>query len=248
MRGILSGWLALAILVIFCIFAGMYALDRFGWLDISGTFKRITSGNQGVLQCAKPLGSPDFIEVRTTGYFTPYETDFGDSWWGGHKTDDLSNDPLYYCRFTWDGFFEAVQCQGSGITKEGLVCQYSTIDTDKEDSVCLDPSKGEIGSRGETATGTNPTPHRTVAVGSSSNQLTPKNSLIYIVFLKKDPVTRQLVEDTANPWNGCYKVEDTGGGVEKNQLDIYLGAGREAYEMAENEKGDYANVWMVESG
>ncbi len=119
-------------------------------------------------------------EFKITSYFTPLETEY----------------------LSYDGFFDAVKVQGSGIRKDGKLLRY-------------DGSVVEAGAntRGITMTGTNPTAKRTIAVDPDA---IPLNSLVFIDF------------GNGNEFSKVYKAEDTGGGIKGNKIDVYMGTGKES--------------------
>lgn len=157
---------------------------------------------------------------RTTYYMTAKEDDH-DKWFANVTP---------YCPIDeTKGFYEAVKCFGSGIGEgeKGYIYRHADpeIQPEKEISPYLDPAKGEICQNGVSATGTNPTPHRTVATDLS---VVPKNSFVYIDW-----------PDTSSVWEGYYHVEDTGGSFKGGvyRIDIYLGVGLEAAKIPPPEWG-----------
>ena len=192
---------------------GVYEAGDYIYFVVDEDSSPITyTGDGEVISCDKPNRNPDLPRVRTTAYYTPYEGDFS----------------------SWISFYKDVKLQGSGITIRGLICRYYNIKKTKEASGCLDPKNGKVGSRGVTATGSNPTSHRTIATDPG---VIPLHSLIYVEY-----------DNTDNPWNGCYRAEDTGGAIKGNHIDVYVGVGKEELNKAAKEKQDYAKLWIVKRG
>jgi len=117
------------------------------------------------------------------------------------------------------GFYEEVQCEGSGVSKTGKIYSYKTIKPEEEESIPVE----KIG----TATDTKATPHRTIAVAPA---MIPYNSIVNIKF--KDCKNKQCCQ----VWEGNYIAEDTGFRMQEDwkrgipHIDIYVGEGRKAIE------------------
>jgi 3D (Asp-Asp-Asp) domain-containing protein len=115
------------------------------------------------------------------------------------------------CTMNIKGFYEQVRCQGSG-TCDGQTYNYATVSpTDKTQT-------GPI----QTASGTTPTPKRTIAVNDDygTNCYIPYGSKVQLDFGKD------------NPWNGVYIAEDTGKAITGCRIDVYVGSGKEAITQA----------------
>lgn len=155
---------------------------------------------------------------RTTWYLTADENDH-DKW--------FANVTPYCPVDETKGFYEAVQCYGSGIGENGGIYRYYNIQPEKEDSPYLDPEKDDVCSRGLTKTGTNPTRHRTVA---ADFDIIPESSVIYIDW-----------PDASSNLQGYYQVEDTGYGG-PYWVDIYLGVG---LDNARGRPPDYGHIYQI---
>ncbi|MGV8163001.1 MAG: N-acetylmuramoyl-L-alanine amidase [Candidatus Nanoarchaeia archaeon] len=172
-----------------------------------------------------------FNDVVTTKYFSP--SCDGIIW--------ASNayNPKGWCYIPMKdrGFYEQVKCQGSGECN-GRAYHYS--DLSKQGVAQSNPLPEEF-TRGKTASGTDPTPKRTVAAKWSCPGF-KKNSKLYIYW----------GEDSE--WNGYYQVEDVGSAINTcDHLDIYVGAGNDAVNNADfkstskDSKGnDYAKVCVLD--
>ena len=141
-------------------------------------------------------------EFEITTYYTPKESDF--TKWSTSNIPDLDSSKA--CKISNKGFYEEVKCQGSGISKDNKICKYDQITNVRDTSQCK-PLTSKF-SRGITATGTNPTAHRTIAVDPN---VIPYNSTIYIEF------------ENNTEWSGCYIAEDTGSMIKGDHIDIYTG-------------------------
>ena len=77
---------------------------------------------------------------RITHYYTASEDDF--PVWTTTQNPSLGGAAACKIPQSERGFYEEVKCQGSGITKTKLVCQYDKITPDKESAIktCLNPA------------------------------------------------------------------------------------------------------------
>jgi 3D (Asp-Asp-Asp) domain-containing protein len=163
----------------------------------------------------KPAGQPNF-EVTLTAYYTTSVAS-GTIWKTGVPP---VADQRRYCGIpeSQRGVYEEARCQGS-IVYDGRVYSYADVKDTLQQST---PLPMEF-TNGRTAQGTNPMPHRTIAVNydEGSQCYIPPNSNVYIYI------------EPNNPWNGWYIAEDTGDAMKKQcKIDIYAGVGKEALSQA----------------
>jgi 3D (Asp-Asp-Asp) domain-containing protein len=175
---------------------------------------------------------PTYDNVKVTHYYAPSETDFI-QW---HNPDyGIGKDSLYYCEIPENkrGFYEEVKCQGSGVGTDNKIYKYDTIKQTKEESVATDKVL--------TATGTEATPHRTIAVAPG---MIPYGSKVYVKF-----------KDCQNPeccqkWEGEYTAEDTGQAMTDDwkkkvpHIDLYTGVGKASLQEAAC-LPDYAELYVA---
>lgn len=155
---------------------------------------------------------------RASRYYTPHEVMFQEWSTTGRKVS-------HPCRVWPKGFYEAVRCEGQGITTDGLLCSHRNITPRRKDHRCK-PNPRNL--RGHTAKREEPMVGRTIAVDFS---LIPPRSAVRIQFIYKNGGRKGKPCRTAQcrEWNGWYYAVDTGGafnGGEKT-IDIYGGIGVE---------------------
>ena len=166
-----------------------------------------------------------FDAVRVTHYYSASEVDFP-KWSTGAKREDFPNWEI----FSWcvipesqRGFYEEVQCQGSGVSKTGQAYSYSGPGVK---SIQPTPEASTPIPHISTARGTIPVAHKTIAVAPD---MIPYGSKVKIEFIGcRDQVC-------CDAWNGEYLAEDTGIAMTNDwnrgipHIDLYVGEGKQAY-------------------
>ena len=175
---------------------------------------------------------PTFSNMLVTHYNTASEEDFS-TWYSGARP---APDRRHYCAIPIPqrGFYEDVKCEGSGLGTDGKIYRYSTIRPTKSASPGISDPRF---SRGKTATSTNPTAHRTIAVDSRK---IPRGATVYISFDRYASSNQQC----AQQWNGCYVAEDAGSAITGNHIDLYVGVGRRALQESSC-LPSHADIWLT---
>ncbi|MBN2420814.1 peptidoglycan DD-metalloendopeptidase family protein [Candidatus Woesearchaeota archaeon] len=160
-----------------------------------------------------------FKDVKMTAYRVSLESDY-DVWSTGElPTEKGQREGTGFCSISESkrGFYEDVLCQGTGLGINGDYYYYETITHSKETS--------QIGTKKQTASGTDLVAHRTAAV---SFDMIPKGSTIKITY--KDCQDQACCDS----WSGIYVAEDTGGAMIADwkkgipHIDVFAGYGEAA--------------------
>ncbi len=191
-------------------------------VDRKQRIKDIQSGKFTQLKGGKPTGDPTWKDVFITVYYTAYEPDF--SKWTTTNNPDLTGTEA--CKLKGEkGFYEAVRCEGSGITKDGLVCSAGqkfmkdriqpTLKASIANGACRQPKNKD--DRGSTSIAVNRVPG---TVGYIEY-----GSAVYIDFGDGHSETGwYIAEDTGSLFNGKAKI-DIYGGVGKAQFNKLISTG-----------------------
>lgn len=194
----------------------LFDLDKF----IEDVKKELGQEQNQITGAAIQQTTPTYDNVRVTHYYTPSESDF--TQW--HNPDyNTGKDSLYYCKIPENkrGFYEEVQCQGSGISTDNKPYSYITIKPTQQDSTSVNKI--------QTKTGAEPQAHRTIAVDP---RMIPYGSKVTIKF-----------KDCKNPtcctaWEGDYIAEDRGQTMVDDwskgiaHIDLYTGVGKASLQEA----------------
>jgi len=185
-------------------------------LFIKGTAKEDLVVSSGII----------FPNVRVTRYYAPYELDF-QKWSTGVDYKQYPQADIYaWCVVPQKlrGFYEEVQCQGSGVSSTGKIYSYSLGPIQ---SIQPTPEASKPVEKISTKTNTEATPHRTIAV---AEDMIPYGSRVKIEFVGcRD-------QACCDAWNGDYIAEDTGAAMINDwkrgiaHIDLYTGVGRKMFE------------------
>lgn len=119
------------------------------------------------------------------------------------------------CGINNKGFYEAVRCEGSGLSNNFRLYSAGSIKPTQEESTSKKPKKGCLG---YTSDGSWVTTGKTIAVDP---KVIPLGALVRLEFLEKNgnPCKTEACEQ----FNGWYEAEDTGGSIEGKDIDVYIG-------------------------
>lgn len=209
--------------------SGMIGLFLLALFSINNFESPIPAGTTPITGLSAQVGAGEDMVLfnpeksRTTMYYTPIDIDF-EMWYNPAHGTGLES--IEYCG--WNSFYASVRCEGSGIAYfdgQPRVCRYFSILPSKDASkpACyVDPEH----SRGTTASGTNPTPKKTLACPDELDF----GQEIFIDF----------GED--NDWTGCYICEDKGSAIVGNHFDVYVGVSKKA--LSDASLPDWAWVYL----
>ncbi len=189
-----------------------------------------------------PIGQPTFDGAIEIGaYFIPVCKDdqpwYTGAWDEGHDRFATACDVPEGRR----GFYEEVKCHGIG------VCHGKQYGPDIEkveggNAHALDSTH----LTGETACGTNPAPHRTLAVNTQPGTpcFIPYGSLVYLRFPGAD-----AADTVENRWSGWYVAEDTDAALRGTcAAEIFAGDEAEYRSAASSIAGKRPQVWVFPPG
>jgi 3D (Asp-Asp-Asp) domain-containing protein len=219
----------------------------------------IATANAGYLPDGTPYQS-DYPSTKITGYYTAYCQDFtrpnGDLKWCHEPGDCITTveelkqeypgeteciEKSRWCCIPENerGFYEAIQCQGSGVC-DGNLYNYESISTTPKQGIL------ETGERyGYTASGEPARPEKTVAVirpQDDANCGIPYGTRLYIDL------------GPQNQWTGEYTAQDTGSAFREGtrdgqcKIDVFTGSGAEAKQVANEITRDNVDVYILEWG
>lgn len=176
---------------------------------------------------AVPAGQPDFT-VTTTQYYLPVITRDGCTFKPAEAVESKGD-----CRT--EGACVLVE-------KEGGVCKEFILDYTGRTRPRTGPEDtGSVAWSGAKY----PTAGRTIAVNDikGTQCYIPYGQTVYIQILNKDGSS-----DEQNPYNGCYRAEDTGGDFHgKCRIDIFSGVGiQDAKKASVSVDMRKANVWITD--
>ncbi|MDP2750068.1 MAG: 3D domain-containing protein, partial [Nanoarchaeota archaeon] len=166
---------------------------------------------QGTKVAIQPTGDPLYKRGLITKYYTAVEEDFS----------------------SWGAFASSVKMQGSGLTKDRKLCRYTTVA--QGPGSCVDDPKHPAGI---TASGTNPTPHRTIAVDRSY-----KGKTFFLDFMPY--CNSNFNQELCKEWTGCYLGEDVGAAsvIKGDHFDLYTGIGKTELNAVWGQIPDAADIY-----
>lgn len=183
----------------------------------------------------EPTGMPTFDKsITTTAFFIPHcEKD--QPWYTG-AWDKNQGSYSTACQVPEGqrGFYEEIKCEGIGICG-GRQYGPDISKTEGINARLLD----EEHRLGETVCGTQPEPHRTIAVNNIPGTpcYIPYGSFVYIKFSENG--------NSNNPWNGWYVAEHTNLGLQRQcQVDIFIGGKNEYAAAAAWVMNKQSQVWV----
>ncbi|MFC1728415.1 hypothetical protein ACFLZ7_03055 [Nanoarchaeota archaeon] len=178
----------------------------------------------------------EYRGVRVTKYYVPTENEFMDKWYSGEEPNLEQGYGWCTIPESKRGFYEQVQCQGTGVGEEGEIYKYDTIKPTKQASPTVDEISVAYG--GKTAK-----THETIAVAPN---MIPPLSKVEIKFKGCENIPNNCCDE----WEGDYIASDTGSGMRNDwekgiaHIDLFAGIGREAYEKALSCLPLYADLFI----